>query len=162
MPSLYKCAACGRTFSHPAKQTIEKPVMQFKYSSNCLEPNNYTTSALPVEQQSKITLEVYVCPFCESNNFVVQEEPIVTEDVEGVYVADLVSGANPEIDKLLASGWIIKGRFAKQYTLEKPKPKFSMDQDFVADAAKYAKECREKAQKTVAISEDTFTEVPKP
>ncbi len=120
--------------------------------------SGYTRSIVvtsPVPQQSKITLEVSVCPFCEGNDFVVQEEPTANEDVEGVYVADLVSGENLLLKQLLGSGWTIKGRYAKQYILEKTSPQ-PTEKDFVADAAAYLKTVKQTASETTKTGLETL------
>ena len=50
-------------------------------------------------------------------------EPATEQRTEAVLVIDLVVGENLALNKALADGYEIVGRYAKQYTLEKKKPK---------------------------------------
>lgn len=95
------CCNNGHPFQHPAKKTVNT--------------YNHATIGNSVLTES---LEFYVCPFCGIKEFGV-EEPEAT--IEDMYVADLVSGENPEITKRLKDGWVVSGKFAKQWHLEKPK-----------------------------------------
>lgn len=160
MPTTYKCngeingVKCGRTFTHPAKHIETSLSVLFAY------PNESTDASMSANTNTKtVSTEIYMCPFCSSKDFAVQEEPVVTEDVEAVYVADLVSGDNKIIATLCAEGWQIKGRYVKQYILEKPKAK--EERDFVADAAAYAKKLREKAGKIAETGLETLQDVEK-
>jgi hypothetical protein len=64
--------------------------------------------------------EVHCCPFCQSLNF--DEIPTIEKQVEAVYVHDLTAtGPQTDLDGLLAQGYVIVGRYAKQYILEKAK-----------------------------------------
>ncbi len=105
----YKCDACGKLFIHPAIKTVSStPAFQF----------DQTTSAT-LKPLSSETLETHICPFCQSLTYseFAESEP----QVETVYVYDLTSGAQTELAGLLAQGYIIKVRYAKQYLLEKTK-----------------------------------------
>jgi len=108
-------------------------------------------------------VESQVCPFCKSLEFAVAEEPqAVAEEIAHVYVADLHSGENSEIDALLAKGWKIVSRFAKSYTLELPKRQEPQDEIPEAEQKLNSElltdEAHAKAQETAAIAESTFTE----
>ena len=72
-----------------------------------------------------IWTETKVCPFCNPINAEISEfiEPAPAQEaVSNVYVYDLTSGAQTELDKLLGQGYKIVNRYSKQYHLEKPKP----------------------------------------
>ncbi len=100
MPSHLKCVDCDKTFLYAAKKSIAATTDQ-----TC-------------------TVETYVCPYCESLNLAEQEpEAPVQEQPTNVYVYELTTGAQTELDKLLAQGYQIVSRFSKQYHLEKPKTK---------------------------------------
>ena len=80
-------------------------------------------------------LETHVCPYCESLD--ISEAPKPAEaKVQKVLVIDLISGDNPALNKALADGYEIVGRYAKQYTLElKQKP---IEKDYVIEAQELA------------------------
>jgi hypothetical protein len=65
------------------------------------------------------TVETHCCPFCQSLNF--DEIPTIEKQVEAVYVHELTTGPQTALDGLLAQGYVIVGRYAKQYILEKAK-----------------------------------------
>ena len=86
------------------------------------------TNYLPVTSDSQVSIflngkiqndfiEVYVCPFCKSLNISVAPE----ENIEGVYVYELTTGEQHDLDALLKQGYKIVNRYSKQYHLEKPK-----------------------------------------
>ena len=60
-----------------------------------------------------------VCPDCGNRNIVEYTEP--ASEVANVYIYDLGSGPQTELDGLLAQGYVIQNRYSKQYHLEKPK-----------------------------------------
>jgi hypothetical protein len=105
MPNLFRCEnpECKKTFIYSAKLIENKP-----------KPS--------IDDMTYEETETQVCPFCLWKEFVVVEEPQPTaEEIAHVYVADLHSGENSEIDALLAKGWKIVARYAKAYVLELPK-----------------------------------------
>ena len=95
MPSNLKCLICGQAFLYPATLTETK--------------------------ENGDVLESKVCPFCRSIKIDLQEPEVPIDVVQptNVYVYDLKTGANPELDTLLSQGYQIVGRYAKQYNLEK-------------------------------------------
>jgi hypothetical protein len=100
----YLCSnpECKKTFLHLAKQTLTyKPANSADYP---------------------IVLEKYCCPYCKSPDYDEEPtEPVKQQEVSNVYVYDLTGGAQIQLDKLLADGYVIVNRFSKQYHLEKPK-----------------------------------------
>jgi hypothetical protein len=99
----------GHLFHYTAKQT------------HFLEPKELVDNEDTTIKVSD-SIESSVCPFCFSKfvSEVVEPAPI-QEAVSNVYVYDLTSGAQTELDKLLAQGYRIVSCFSKQYHLEKPK-----------------------------------------
>jgi hypothetical protein len=101
----YQCEKCKKVFIHPAKHV------------HFLEPKD-----IAVDEDTTIkagdTVETDVCPFCFSKDF---SECADNQDVSNVYVYDLTSGPQTELDGLLALGYRIVNRYSKQYHLEKPK-----------------------------------------
>lgn len=96
----YQCTMCKATFIHPAKLVITNPT---------------------TEKNAIDVFEVSTCPHCKSIEYT-ETEKIETR-VTKVLVVDLVSGENLALNKALADGYEIVGRYAKQYTLElKEKP----------------------------------------
>jgi hypothetical protein len=72
--------------------------------------------------------EIPCCPYCKSSNYdeiVVEVVKPVPEEIESVYIYELTTGKQEELDNKLAEGYKIVGRFAKQYHLEKPKIKLT-------------------------------------
>lgn len=102
MTSTYQCGKCLEVFPLPAKISIEEKAF----------------NSLPTTGRSVV--ETYVCPSCHSNKLT-ETKPADADAVEAVYVANLTTGPQIEIDNLIAQGWVITGRFSKQYILEKPK-----------------------------------------
>lgn len=102
MPSHLQCQSCSKIFIYAAK---------------LIEPQK---PKMNTPEHTYSTIETYVCPFCQSPNIAEQEpEAPVQEQPSNVFVYDLKSGANPELDLLLQDGWKIVSRYAKQYMLEK-------------------------------------------
>jgi hypothetical protein len=66
-------------------------------------------------------IESKQCPECGSIHFTEYTEPIIPATVESVYIYDLTSGPQTELNGLLAQGYVIINRYAKTYSLEKPK-----------------------------------------
>jgi hypothetical protein len=99
----YQCLnnECKKTFVHTAKQI---------------------RSGLAV---GETTLESYVCPFCQSKEYTEFIEPVTVtppKQVSNVFIYELTTtGAQPNLDAMLADGYEIVNRFSKQYHLEKPK-----------------------------------------
>lgn len=97
MPATLFCNDCGKKFLYAAKQ---------------------------VTITNTDSIEKHVCPYCLNLN--ITEAPIVEaekEQIEAVYVYDLKSGMQTELNELLAQGFEIVARYSKQYHLEKPKRK---------------------------------------
>jgi len=99
----YQCLneICGKLFLYPAKRETTTPITEVK-------------------------LEVHVCPYCGSID--IEEytpEPLAqtVEEIANVFIYDLTTGAQTQLDKLLADGYKIVNRYSKQYHLEKPKAK---------------------------------------
>ena len=109
MPSTLVCGGCQKTFIYPAKLSKWEP------SKTVNVGDEDTTS-----QVSDCT-ELSVCPFCKSPDIIVQEETAKQETVANVYIYELTSGAQTELDGLLARGYRIVNRYSKQYHLEKLK-----------------------------------------
>lgn len=93
-------------------------------NESCKKLFHYPMKIREYEEQMPNFEEIQVCPYCRSPDFTEYIEPApIQEEIANVYVYDLGSGAQPELDKLLAEGYRIVNRFSKQYHLEKPKPK---------------------------------------
>ena len=138
MPSQYKCDK-GHTFIYPAKRIT--PLFPTELIANL----DLLLSAVPNDPElkpiadtftqmrkvvSEGSFETMVCPVadCHSLTFTLVEEQ---KPVEAVYVCNLTTGIQGELNTLLKDGWEITGRYAKQYILElKEKP----DGDYVAEA----------------------------
>ncbi|MDR0471539.1 MAG: hypothetical protein LBH79_07460 [Nitrososphaerota archaeon] len=93
----YQCSECGKSFEQPAKLQ----------ENSTINPHSI--------------LESCVCPFCQNNAYTQKEKPPTPPPpIEAVYVYDLHSGSQTHLNNLLAEGWQITGRYAKQYILKKP------------------------------------------
>jgi hypothetical protein len=79
----------------------------------------YPAKQNSINEDSYESLEVSVCPFCQSKTFDEYQEPVA--NVESVYIYELTSGPQLGLDKLLADGYVIVNRYAKTYSLEKLK-----------------------------------------
>jgi hypothetical protein len=117
MPSNLVCTSCKKTFIYPAHVTEITPSFQ---APNSYAPPNWTTSATPMVTDCK-QVEYTVCPYCRSLDIQTKEETVPQETVAKVYVYELTTGAQTELDKLLAEGFRIVNRYSKQYHLEKLK-----------------------------------------
>ena len=96
-------------FLHPAKKTVfTPPVFQLNQSTDA--------TLKPVTSE---TIEISVCPQCQSIHYT--ESPELEPQVQNVYIYDLTSGPQTELDGLLAQGYRIVARYSKTYTLEKLK-----------------------------------------
>ena len=105
--TMYQCDK-GHTFLHSAKMTKAHKI-------NAIDAQH------PFPEQS---VEYYVCPICitQGRETLTYSEFVESEpQVEAVYVYDLTSGPQTELAGLLAQGYVIKNRYAKQYVLEKCK-----------------------------------------
>ena len=112
MPSNLVCNSCKKTFIYPAKlETKTLPMVKIAYPFGCSTDEK-------TETHEPIIIEKSVCPHCYKPDIAVQEEPAEAQPTN-VYVHDLVSGPNHDEDKLLAAGWKITARYAKQHHLEK-------------------------------------------
>ena len=90
------------------------------FCTNCQK--RFIYASIKVEMLESSTLETHVCPYCQSIDLT--EAPLETVQpvsVEAVYVHDLTTGNQEALNKLLAEGYVIVNRYAKQYHLEKPK-----------------------------------------
>lgn len=93
----YRCEKCNQTFQHPAKR------LEYDNEKDIMVMHPHT--------------EYQVCPYCLSKNY----SETVEAQPEKVYVYDLTSGPQTELNKLLAEGYIVVARYSKQYHLEKLK-----------------------------------------
>jgi len=109
--TCYQCSECGKVFLHLAKKTVQIGADDKK---QVLISLGATTIVMSIP-----TLETYVCPFCQSLAYEELREP--DREVEAVYVHDLTSGPQTALEGLLAQGYEVVGRYAKQYILEKKK-----------------------------------------
>lgn len=92
----YQCAMCKAVFLHPAKLVITNP----------------TTDKNVID-----VFEVSTCPHCKSIEYT--EAPPAESQVESVYIYELTTGSQTELNGLLAQGYVIVNRYAKVYHLEK-------------------------------------------
>jgi hypothetical protein len=108
---MYECLEekCKKQFLFAAK--IIAPIKKIDWREG---PNIVEVTA------GVATKETHQCPYCGSLN--IQEAKSTVEDIANVYIYELTTGAQTELDKLLAQGYQIVSRFSKQYHLEKPKP----------------------------------------
>ena len=68
--------------------------------------------------------EISCCPKCLLDSKINLEYEAIPESlgaVSNVFIYDLTSGAQTELDKMLAEGYVIVNRYSKQYHIEKPK-----------------------------------------
>jgi hypothetical protein len=111
MKYVCKDSECGKQF-----QTLAKIVM-YDYTGNLEKEFVHPTDHLMISQT-----EYYCCPHCGSQDFdEAPAEPVKQEEICNVYIYELTTGAQTELDKLLASGYKVVNRYSKQYHLEKPK-----------------------------------------
>jgi len=99
----YQCLSesCGKLFMFPAKLVVG------------------------LNQAIQDHTEVHACPYCHSidiEEYVAPPLPQTVEEVANVYIYDLTTGAQSQLDQLLEQGYKIVNRYSKQYHLEKPKP----------------------------------------
>lgn len=106
----YQCNFCKRPFIHTAEIIEMNPTGLNEDLTKKLLPN-----------AAQVTTQV--CPFCLNKDYTEFVEPVVSEQkTVGVLVIDLVPGDNIALNKALADGYEIVGRYAKAYTLEKKQP----------------------------------------
>lgn len=131
MPT-YQCMK-GHKFIHPAKTTIQAlPQEQLDLIKGLIEEAANDTDSLSPEITQLIglfkvltkvmgegTFEKHVCPECRTHNY--SEYVESQSNIESVYVHELSTGKQTELDMLLADGYKIVNRYSKQYHLEKPK-----------------------------------------
>jgi len=113
---LFECQNpnCAKQFHYAAKYTVHQ------YSKP--EVKEQIGTIITVEPIVLSTIEEFLCPFCKSKEFTEYIPPTPTqEEIANVYIYDLTSGAQTALDALLAQGYRIQQRYAKQYFLEKPK-----------------------------------------
>ena len=120
MPSNLTCNGCKRTFIYPAKETKTLPMVKITYPFGCSTDEK-------TETHEPIIIEKSVCPFCYEPDIAVQEEPLQQEKIGNVYVYELTTGPQTELDKLLADGYVPMNRTSKQYVLEKPAAKTGLE-----------------------------------
>lgn len=136
----YQCSK-GHVFIHPAKLSVSTNELEkvtgslFESAITMAETSEFfpehehwedlkrtireIKSRLEEEIVDAGTIEKSVCPFCQSLEYAEYTEPEL--QVEAVYVYDLTTGPQTELAGLLAQGYTIKNRYAKQYILEKLK-----------------------------------------
>jgi len=138
----FKCDA-GHLFHYPAKYIVNQ------YSQPKGNPNMVAGLSItaPVITSS---IEESVCPECKTLKFSEFVEPTAT--VESVYVYELGTGPQTELNGLLAQGYVIVNRYAKAYHLEKPKAKVEQPDPDCQQAL------TEAAETTQKIAEATFKE----
>jgi len=107
--TTYQCEK-GHLFVHPTKIRT-----YLKASDN---PKIMVAGNLIVADQTDFREET-ICPECHTLKYKEYVEP--QPEIEAVYVHDLVSGDQTALTEMLAKGWVIVARYAKQYHLEKPK-----------------------------------------
>jgi hypothetical protein len=115
---IYVCGNpdCQKHFNHPAK------VMEHRNKETIKHPD-MTKELNPIEGDF-VETEFTLCPFCRSVEYTEFVEPIVEEEVTNVLTIEFGNvGAQLAIDRALADGYKIVGRYAKSYTLEKCKEK---------------------------------------
>lgn len=100
-------------------------MVRFKCENpQCLKLFHYTAKLTTGTNQPIISLvEKAVCPYCHGLDFLEYVEPVTVEQIESVYIYELGSGPQTVLDGLLAQGYRIVNRYAKTYSLEKPKLK---------------------------------------
>ena len=119
MPSNLVCNICKRTFIYPEKQiTYQFNGIDDPKNAKFIHPGD----SVPISQ-----IEKQVCPFCYEPDIAVQEEPLQQEKIGNVYVYELTTGPQTELDKLLADGYVPMNRTSKQYVLEKPAAKTGLE-----------------------------------
>lgn len=99
-------------FVHPAKLMI-----YFPSETTAMENLPPRVGLRSWNTSPQRTRESSCCPFCESLEYSEFVEP--QPEVTNIYVHDLTSGANEALDQKLQEGYVIVGRYAKQYVLEK-------------------------------------------
>lgn len=108
---MFECLDCKKTFANPAKKTVTE------YAE---------MGGVPVVE---CQVESFVCPHCKSLNIVeVPQVPAVASVTvpEHVVIYEFTAervkqGSQPELDKLLAEGFVPTEKFSKYWVLEKPK-----------------------------------------
>ena len=88
-------------FVHPAKKTERHWVHEQK----------------DIATSMGTEFETRVCPECRAIHYT--ENPQPEQQTTNVYIYDLTTGPQAELDGLLAQGYRIVARYAKQYHLEK-------------------------------------------
>jgi hypothetical protein len=132
---MYQCSnpECGKVFMHTAKLTVlGMPIEELKTLKLFIEEAPKDPELAPLIEMFKglqkafdmATFERSVCPFCKSPTYKEYVEPQPeAEEVGNVYIYELTTGPQTELNKLLADGYKIVNRYAKSYALEKPKAK---------------------------------------
>lgn len=95
----------------------------------------HTATYISGNKDAVATGEVQCCPFCLKDTSIpnVCYTELAEENVANVYVYDLTTGPQTQLDQLLADGFKIVNRYSKQYHLEKPKAKVApKDTDFAS------------------------------
>ena len=111
---------CKRLFHYADKLITTTP----QFSTTPTVDPNYSATVQVQSNYWATTRESFVCPYYASKDFVEYVEPLpVQEVVSNVFIYDLTSGAQTDLDALLAQGYRIVSRYAKAYFLEKPQEK---------------------------------------
>src|SRR3989304_8520301 len=127
----YQCEACYKMFIHPAKiietaqdgakDKIYRVLRQSESADEFPFHSEFESIRVTLNNLNSIVadgqFEITVCPFCQSRTYTEAPEP--EAKVTNVYVHDLTSGPQGTLDNLLAEGYVIVSRFAKQYHLER-------------------------------------------
>ena len=100
----------GHSFTHPEEHTENEFNGLVTRTDTFIHPADNVVVAYTITKR---------CPTCQSITYT--ETPSVEPVVEAVYVYDLTSGDQKLLATLLAEGWTITSRYAKQYILEKLK-----------------------------------------
>jgi hypothetical protein len=148
---LYQCSKCNKQFLHTAKiVTVGLPKDQLETLDMMLTEAPKDKDLDPLTDLLKslrstfdlALMEYSACPFCRSKEYTEFIEPTPTpEEISNVYIYDLSSGPQQALDMLLAQGYKIQQRYAKQYFLEKPK--VASAKDYIVEAQEKAKEAQQ-------------------
>jgi hypothetical protein len=116
----YQCLNCDKLFVYPAK------LISVGLNGNHHLETAPTAFMHPADYVITSTVEVHVCPYCNSSDieeYTPAPLPQTVEEIANVFIYDLTTGAQTQLDRLLADGYKIVNRYSKQYHLEKTKAK---------------------------------------
>lgn len=120
----FQCLNCEKLFIYPATLTEHKTNCVAELGTGKSLKNLPEDEEIPILPEDSVDEVWHTCPYCGSldlEEYTPEPEQKPTEEIESVYIYDLTSGAQTELDKLLADGYKIVNRYSKQYHLEKPK-----------------------------------------